>query len=111
MIYVLAAIVGFYFGNRVAGNAQGHCSCHTPIRSALFKYLGISLAMTLMVTMSGCATHSDCLHQVMGRLDTLESDVDELRRHGPAVGADFDGKIFWCRDADGRKWPSRGECD
>lgn len=42
-------------------------------------------------------------------------DERYLRRHGHGypVGADYDKRTgeFRCRDAAGRTWPSRGECD
>lgn len=42
-----------------------------------------------------------------------EWDAEYLRihGHGEPVGADHDGKDFYCRDAEGRRWLSQGECD
>lgn len=56
-----AAFIGFWFGNIVAQRARAvstcscHNWCHNKFRTALMKHAGISLALTLMVGLGGCA--------------------------------------------------------
>lgn len=109
-----SALFGYLLGLWVRARVpQATCSCHTPIAWALRRYLSI---FSVLLLMSGCAGRDFC-RDAKGRFERCPSKrvMDILDAGYPShlepMGADYNGKDFWCVDRKGDRWLSRGECD
>lgn len=88
-------------------------------RATLCLALVASILLLISAFMSGCVPPMRC--RVLDGIEVCANDPTcrdtktgrfiACPTHGYPVGSDFDGKDFYCRDAQGRRWLSQGECD